>query len=279
MSPKIQYFDAHCHLQLSQYDADREEVIARMRQEGFAGIVVGTDFATSREAVELANEYDFLYAAVGLHPNDNVDEEFDRLIYEELAADAKVVAIGECGLDYFHSGSTLEEREAQKRRFVAQIEVALAVHKPLIIHCRPSSVKASTGSDTASAPDAHVDLQEILKTYTKDLEKEGVDVVIHFFTGSGDLARQYLDLGCYLSFPGPITYTTMYDESIILAPIDKILSETDSPFAAPVPHRGQRNEPVYVADVVAKIAQVKNLPVEEVAAHILQNAQRVFGIL
>lgn len=272
MQDNLKYFDAHCHLQLPQFDADREEVVTRMREGGFGGIVVGTDFKTSREAVELAEGYDFLWAAVGLHPNDNVDEEFDRTIYEELAADIKVVAIGECGLDYFRSGSTQEEREVQKKRFVAQIEVALAVKKPLIIHCRDNP-KLAEGE-----PSAHTDLQNIFKVYKKQLEESGVDVVIHFFTGSAELAKQYLELGCYLSFPGPITYTDMYDASIMVAPIDKILSETDSPFAAPMPHRGKRNEPAYVDRVVAKIAAVKGLSEDEVAERIMANSRAVFKV-
>lgn len=268
----MKYFDAHCHLQLPQFDADREEVLARMREAGCGGVVVGTDFATSREAVELADQQDFLYAAVGLHPNDNIDEEFYAAMYEELAADAKVVAIGECGLDYFRGGTSKEEREMQKKRFVGQVEVALVVHKPLIIHCRDNPKRGET------EPSAHADLQKILLSYSRELENKKVDVIIHFFTGSGELAKQYLDMGCYLSFPGPITYTTMYDESIAFAPLDKILSETDSPFAAPVPHRGKRNEPVFVEEVVKKIAAVKGLPVEEVAAQIILNSQRVFGL-
>lgn len=268
----MKYFDAHCHLQLSHFDIDRDETIARMEEADCGGIVVGTDFKMSREAVELAEQYEFLHAAVGLHPNDNVDEEFDVALYEELAADPKVVAIGECGLDYFKSGSTEEEREVQQERFEKQVELAIKVQKPLIIHCR-NNPKREDGS-----PSAHADLQQILTTYKKDLEKEEVDVVIHFFTGSGELAQQYLDMGCYLSFPGPITYTDMYDEAIKLAPLDKILSETDSPFAAPVPHRGKRNEPVFVEEVVKKIAEVKGLEVEEVAAQIIKNAQHVFGL-
>ena len=268
----MKYFDAHCHLQLPQFEADREEVIERMQAGESGGLVVGVDFKTSREAVELAESYDFLWAAVGLHPNDNVGEEFDSAVYEELAADPKVAAIGECGLDYFRSGSTDEERDAQKERFEAQVEMALKVQKPLIIHCRDNP-KLKEGE-----PSAHANLQEILTIYKKDLEREKVDVVIHFFTGSRELAKTYLGMGFYLSFPGPITYTDMYDESIRVAPLDKILSETDSPFAAPVPHRGKRNEPVFVEEVVKKIATVKGLPVEEVAAQIFKNAQKVFSL-
>jgi TatD DNase family protein len=256
----LKFFDAHCHLQLPQFDADRATIISHLLKNGLGAIVVGVDFTTSREAVELAEQYDFLWAAIGLHPHDNVAEEFDMASYRELASDPKVVAIGECGLDYFRSGETEEERDAQKRRFENQIALAVKVGKPLIIHCR----------------DAHDDMLAILKEHVG--KHPELKVIIHFFTGTGELAKQYLDLGCYLSFPGPITYTDMYDESIRVAPLDKILSETDSPFAAPVPFRGKRNEPVYVEEVVKKIAAIKGVSVDDMAAQILENAKKVFAL-
>ena len=258
----MKLFDAHCHLQLSQYDSDRADVLARMQEREMGGVVIGVDLATSKGAVELAEAHDFLWAAVGLHPNDNPTEEFDVAAFEALAREPKVVAIGECGLDYFRSGGTPEEQSAQKVRFEKQIELAIKVGKPLIIHCR----------------NAHDDMLEILFSYSHELGNKKLQAVIHFFTGSGELAQKYLDLGCYLSFPGPITYTDMYDESIRVAPLDRILSETDSPFAAPVPHRGQRNEPAYVEDVVKKIASIKNIPVEEMSQQIVKNSQKVFSL-
>jgi TatD DNase family protein len=257
----MKLFDAHCHLQLSQYETDRDEVLSRMREKEMGAIVIGTDLKESKDGLELAKQHEFLWAAVGLHPNDNLEEHFDISKYEELAREPKVVAIGECGLDYFRSGGTPEEKAAQKKRFEAQVELAIKVEKPLIIHCR----------------NAHDDMLEILQTYKKG-RREELQIVIHFFTGSGELAQKYLDLGCYLSFPGPITYTDMYDDSIRVTPMDRILSETDSPFAAPVPFRGKRNEPVYVEHVVAKIAAIKDHPVEEVTAQIIKNTQKTFNI-
>lgn len=256
----MKYFDSHCHIQLLQFDEDREGVLARMRETRTGAIVVGTDLQESKDAVALAKQHDFLWAAVGLHPNDNLEEVFDSAAYEELARDPKVVAIGECGLDYFRSGGTQEEKSAQKARFEAQIELALAVNKPVIVHCR----------------NAHDDMLEILKDYMGNHPQ--LRVLIHFFTGSGELAQKYLDLGCYLSFPGPITYTDMYDQSILDAPLDKILSETDSPFAAPVPSRGKRNEPSYVSHVVAKIALLKETDLDTMAAQIVRNSQKMFNI-
>jgi TatD DNase family protein len=255
----MNYFDAHCHLQLSQFDADRSAVITRMQDQAVGGIVVGTDVEASKAGVELAKQYDFLWASVGLHPNDNVTEEFDVETYEALARDPKVIAIGECGLDYFRSGGTKEEKMAQKKRFELQIELALTVGKPLIIHCR----------------NAHDDMLEILTDYMGNHTE--LRAVIHFFTGSEKLAQKYLDVGCYLSFPGPITYTDMYDESIRVTPLDKILSETDSPFAAPTPFRGKRNEPAYVQEVVKKIAQIKGILSEQMSAHIVTTSRQLFG--
>jgi TatD DNase family protein len=235
-------------------------VLARMQTLEMGGLVVGTDYAESVAAIKLAEQQDFLWASVGLHPNDNLEEMFDAEKYFVLAQHPKVVAIGECGLDYFRSVSTDAEKTAQKKRFKAQIELAFTIAKPLIIHCR----------------EAHEDMLAMLKDYMGNHQE--LKVIIHFFTGTGELAKKYLDLGCYLSFPGPITYTDMYDESIKTAPLNKILSETDSPFAAPVPHRGKRNEPAFVEEVVKKIASVKGVPVDEIARHIVANAQQIFRV-
>lgn len=248
----MKLFDAHCHIYLSQFDADRAEVLAHMKDLDMGAIVVGTDYEESVQALELAKQHDFLWASVGLHPNDNVDEVFDVAKYEELARDPKVVAVGECGLDYYHTDGA-----GQKERFLQQIELAEKVQKPLIIHCR----------------DAHDDLLAMFAT-----KMPSVPVIIHFFTGSGELAQKYLALGCYLSFPGPITYTDMYDESVRLTPLDKLLIETDSPFAAPVPNRGKRNEPAYVLEVVKKIAVIKGISEEEVASAAVTNATQIFKL-
>jgi len=249
----MKLFDAHCHLQFPQYKADLPEVLERMREREMGAVIIGTDFETSKAGLELAKKHDFLWASVGLHPNDS--EDFDISKYETLAADPKVVAVGECGLDYFRSKP--ETKDAQKERFLAHIALAQKIHKPLIIHCR----------------DAHEDILAILAE-----QKPSVPVVIHFFTGSGELTQQYLSLGCFLSFPGPVTYTGMYDESIRLCPVEKMLIETDAPFAAPVPHRGTRNEPAYVREVAVKIGLVKGIPVEAVAQHTVATSRKLFGV-
>jgi len=248
----MRLFDSHCHLYFPQFDTDRDEVIARMREKGMGAVLIGTDLQTSKAALELAKQHDFLWASVGLHPND--EEEFDVSKYEALAQDSKVVAIGECGLDYFRS-----KPDGQKERFEKQIALAQKFNKTLVVHCRES----------------HDDCLSVLQN-TAIANK--VPVVMHFFTGSGELAQKYLYLGCYLSFPGPITYTDMYDDSIRICPLDKMLIETDAPFAAPVPYRGKRNEPMYVEHVAAKISAVKGISVEEVAEITSKNAKKVFGL-
>ena len=253
----MKLFDAHCHLQLSQYDADRDQIISHMRNNEIGAVVIGVDLETSRKAIELVSNHDFLWATIGLHPNDNPTEEFDMVAFEELAKRPKVVAIGECGLDYFRSGGTDAERSAQKDRFLKQIELAEKVQKTIIIHCR----------------NAHDDMLQILTE-----QRPSVPITIHFFTGSGELAQKYLNLGCHLSFPGPITYTDMYDESVRLCPVDKMLAETDAPFAAPVPNRGKRNEPAYVEHVVHKLANIKDVTSADMARLTVENAKKVFGI-
>ena len=249
----MKLFDSHCHLHFPQFDADREAVLARMQEKDMGAVLIGTDLETSKAALELAKQHDFLWASVGLHPTHTGD--FDISKFRELADDPKVVAIGECGLDYFRS----EKSEGQKERFETQIALAQKLNKALVVHCR----------------EAHDDCLSVLQNTAI---AQGVPVVMHFFTGSGELAQKYLELGCYLSFPGPVTYTDMYDDSIRICPLERMLIETDAPFAAPVPYRGKRNEPAYVEHVAAKIAAVKGVSVEEAVEATVKNVQTVFKL-
>ncbi|MDE2071312.1 MAG: TatD family hydrolase [Patescibacteria group bacterium] len=257
----MKFFDAHCHLQFPQYKNDLPQVLARMRALALGGLVVGTDYEVSKAGLALARQHDFLWASVGLHPNDNEAEDFDMEKYQELALDPKVVAIGECGLDYFRTGKTPEERRTQMLRFEAHIQLALRAQKPLIIHCR----------------DAHEDMLTTLAAHRRD-HGDKLHIVMHFFTGTKELAQKYLDLGCYLSFPGPVTYTGEYDGAIDACPMDKLLVETDAPFAAPTPNRGKRNEPSFVLDVARKVAALKGLTLGEVGAQIVLNSQHIFNL-
>lgn len=282
MQPK--YIDIHAHVNFKAFDEDREKVIGRALNNDTWMINVGTQIDTSRHAVEIAEKYsEGVYAIVGLHPihteesfhdEDEIGgaggfksraEEFDKNIYRELLKNPKVVGIGECGLDYYHSKE--ESIPKQKKAFVEQIELANEIKKPLMIHCRDSQ-KSGTGR-------AFDDLVDILKA-----TNISVPFVCHSFVRDVALAKELLELGSYFSFNGIITFpkTDDYVETIKSIPLDRILSETDAPYLTPVPHRGGRNEPVYVKEIVKRIAEIKNLPESEVAAAILVNARRVFAI-
>ncbi len=253
----IELFDSHTHLHDKAFDEDRDAVIARMKEAGVSAVTVGTDLETSRKAVALAALHEELYAAIGLHPNDNREESFDAVAYAELAEHPKVVAVGECGLDYFRGVE--EDKERQKRSFEEQVAFAVLHDKPLMIHCR----------------DAHEDALSMLSK-VKDIHGEKVRGVIHFFTASVDIARRYLNLGFLLSYPGVITFTSMYDEAVRTTPLEALLSETDAPYAAPMPFRGKRNEPAYVEHTIRRLAELKGVEEEELRGHILTNAKRVF---
>lgn len=259
-------FDSHSHLHFHQFDNDREKIIKKLRDFNIKTINVGTDLKESEKAVELSKKYpDLMWASVGLHPNDNLKEIFDIDKYRELAKSPNVVAIGECGLDYFRLPSEAEIIR-QKEIFIRQIKLAKELNKPLIIHSRP----------TFGTQDAYEDVIEILKY--ENLNISNGNGVAHFFAGSKETAKKFLDLGFCISFAGPITFAPEYREAVQFVPIDKILIETDSPFAAPVPHRGRRNEPAYVEFTARQIAEWKNLSFEEVARQTTESAKKLFQI-
>lgn len=256
------FVDIHTHINLSAFADDRVEVAERALGAGVAHINVGVDAATSRLAVELADERDGVYAAVGLHPVEAAGGESDGAqVLRELAADTKVVAIGECGLDYYRA---TEETEAKQREvFRAQIALANELKKPLMLHIR-------NGQD--SNKNAYVDACEILAAEAK------VPGNAHFFAGSVDDARGFFELGYTVSFTGVITFARDYDEVIRYAPADMIHVETDAPYVTPSPHRGKRNEPAYVPLVAAKLAEIRGEDEAVLAAQLRANAKRVFGI-
>ncbi len=253
--------------------------MARAQNAGVKMILVGTQMTTSHEGITLAEKYpEDAWATVAIHPNHFVPEEFwyhdkgeqdhplpeklDSVRLKELATHSKVVAIGECGLDYFRLKGTEEEiqktKELQKAGFREHIRVAREVGKPIMIHCR----------------DAFEDVIEILKNEGKDLRPG----VVHFFTGKIEDAEELLELGYSFTFGGVITFTRDYDEVIQSIPIDRILSETDAPYVAPAPYRGKRNEPAYVVETVKKLAELKDVDVEEMREEIWKNACRIFSL-
>ena len=259
---KPRFFDIHSHLNFPQFDKDREEVIRRMEEEGVWTICVGTDKKTSQECVELAERHKNIYASVGLHPSD-IQEGFDMDYYRRLASSAKVVAIGECGLDMKYKKLNIPPRRPaavgragknQIEVFEKQIKLAIEMGKPLMVHCR----------------DAHSDAIEILSEFKAENPKLRAN--IHFFSGTWEDAEKYLDMGFTISFAGPITFSNQYDEIIRRVPLERIMAETDSPFAAPAPLRGRRNEPLYVQEIVRKLALVKGIDFERAREALVQNA-------
>ncbi len=274
----MKYIDIHGHINFAAYDNDREDVIHRARVMGVAIIVVGTQFETSNSAIDLANKYENVYACIGLHPihtsksYHDVQEfglegkdftskgeivDFER--YISLASQDKTVAIGECGLDYYHYDEA--DKEKQEKAFISMIDLANSVRKPLMLHLRNGAGKS-----------AYKDAYKIIK------ERSKVNSNLHFFAGSIEEAKPFLDLGATFSFTGAITYGSNYEEIIKYLPLDRIMTETDCPYVSPVPHRGKRNEPVNVIEVVKRISEIKGLDEEIVRVQVLNNAKNFFNI-
>lgn len=275
------YFDAHTHAHFAAFADDYRDVITRALKNNVGVINVGTQIDTSKRAIEVAHEFesDPVYATVGLHPihteasyHDTKElgdseqakgftsrgEAFDFDAYVAIAKDPKVVGIGECGLDYYRLSE--ETKQKQMEVFVGQIEVARAVQKPLMIHCRQ----------------AFDDLIALLKEHRSKLKE--TPGVVHFFTGTPENVRELLDLNFSFTFGGVVTFTRDYDAAIDLIPINRIMSETDAPYVTPAPYRGKRNEPLYVIEVAKKLAELKGVSVEEMREQIYANVKNVFGV-
>jgi TatD DNase family protein len=269
----MKYFDAHTHVNFVAYDEDRDATIGRAKDAGVAMNIVGTQADTSASAVALAEQYSNVFATIGLHPihtaksyHDEKElgaggkaftsrgEQFDTDKYEVLARRPRVVAIGECGLDYYRAET--DSKEVQRDVFIQHIELANRIGKPLMLHIR----------------NAYGDALEVIQAHAK------VQGNVHFFAGDWAVAQQFLALGFTLSFTGVVTFTHDYDDVIRNTPLDMILSETDAPYVTPAPHRGKRNESTYVPLIVEAIAGIKGLPIEQVADQLYANACRVFRL-
>ena len=269
----MRYFDAHTHPQFVAYDGDREEVIQRALEAGVGMNVVGTQKDTSAAAVKLAEAHEGVWASIGLHPihtaksyHDSNElgegnkeftsrgEKFDTDFYRKLGQRKKVIAIGESGLDYYRVDEST--KDVQFENFIAQIELANELGKPLMLHIR----------------NAYDDAIELIKRYAK------VQGDVHFFAGDWNIAKQFLDLGFTLSFTGVITFTHDYDEVVKNTPLDMLLSETDAPYITPVPYRGKRNESMHIPLVSLQIAQIRGEESEKVREQLLRNSRRVFGV-
>lgn len=279
----MNYYDCHTHVNFVAFKDDADATIKRAQDAGVGMIMVGTQLDTSAGAVKVAESHDNVYAAIGLHPIHSTksyhDEKelgeggkeftsrgeiFDAAKYEELAQSPKVVAIGECGLDYFRLEA--DTKKTQEEVFIQQIELANRLNKPLMLHIRPARQSLSDGGN------AYEDSLALLKAHAK------VKGNVHFFAGNWDIAKQFLDFGFTLSFTGVLTFARDYDEVVRNAPLDMLLSETDAPYVAPKPYRGKRNEPAYVVEVVKAIAEIRQEPLEKVTEQLAANARRVFGL-
>jgi len=251
------YFDTHAHYDDDAFDSDREQLLASLPAEGVSLILnPGCDIESSRAALSMAERYDFMYAAVGFHPGEiEKYRQGDADKLEELAKHEKCLAIGEIGLDYYWDDSRKPE---QKELLNVQLELALRLDKPVIIHDR----------------EAHADSLEAVFAHP------GLRGVFHCYSGSADMAKELLKRGWYLGFDGPVTYKNARKtlEVLEICPLDRILIETDSPYLSPVPMRGKRNNSANLRYICQKIAEIKQLSREEIACITMENGKRLFGI-
>ncbi len=262
----FEYFDIHSHLYFKDFDHDREQVIEKMKREKIGTITIGTDYDSSKIAVEMAKKHHNLFACIGQHPSELVaDSVFDEKLIK-LCDHKEVVAVGECGLDYFRiKEDDLELKMIQKTVFEYHIDLALSKDLPLMLH-----IRASRGTQ-----DAYLDALEILEHHSK-IAGDKLRGNAHFFAGDMEVLKRFLNMGFTASFTGVITFARDYDEFIKYIPQDMILSETDAPFVAPIPHRGKRNSPLYVPEVVKKMAEIKEENLEEFKKVLIHNTTRVF---
>lgn len=259
----MKLFDTHCHLDDSRFDEDREKLIENLRKGGIDRLVTaGYSLEGSKRAIELSEKYDFIYATIGISPNDvpetieKLDEELKQI--EEIYINAqKVVAVGEIGLDYYWN---TENKEIQKQAFIKQIELANKLKLPIQIHTR----------------DAVMDTLEILKNYP--VIKKGI---FHCCPFNRELVKEAIKLGFYISFAGPTTFKNAKNASEIIkfVPEDRMLVETDSPYLSPEPFRGKRNDPRNLQYIVKKIAEVKEKSFEDIEKTVYENANRIFNII
>ncbi len=263
------YIDIHSHLYFPDFDADREDEIQKLKDAKIATISIGVDFESSQKCIEFAEKHDNLFACVGQYPSDlTIDSVFDDRL-TNLAQHPRVVAIGECGLDYFRmSPDDTELKDIQKKVFISHIELSLSTGKPLMLHIRPK--------DKIDF-DAYKDTLDILESYAQ-IHGDRLRGNVHFFIGSMEILKRFLAIGFSVSFGGVLTFTHEYDECVRSIPPLQLMSETDAPLVAPVPYRGKRNSPLYVPYVVQKIAEIRGESLETVRMALRDNAVRHFGL-
>jgi TatD DNase family protein len=260
---KLELIDSHAHLDASEFDGDRAEMLDRARAAGVTTILtvgIGATLDEIRGAIALAEQHDWIFAAAGFHPHDAVAAgETELAALAAVMRNSRVIAWGEIGLDYHYDDPP---REVQARVFAAQLDLARAAKLPVIIHCR----------------DAWQDCLEILE---RDWRSSGLGGILHCFSGTAAEARRGIEMGFLVSFAGNVTFPKSQELREVARglPLAAMLIETDSPYLAPPPHRGRRNEPAFVAEVARTLATVRDLPVAEVAAATAENFRRLFGFI
>ena len=262
------FVDSHAHLDGKQFDADREQVIARARQAGVQTLVaIGNGDGPEQVdcGIKLAEKYDFIYATLGIHPHEaRLADEAAYQNMERLARYPKVIAWGEIGLDYFYDHSP---RDVQKEVFTRQMELAAAAKLPIVIHCRPSD-----GSENA--------WDDCFELLLEHWSARGLGGILHCFTGTWPQAKRALDMDFMISFAGNVTFPKAQQirDAAQQVPINRLLIETDSPFLAPVPHRGKRNEPAFVKETARKLGELRGLTDQEVGQQITRNFYNFFKL-
>lgn len=265
----MKYIDIHCHLDSTDYDSDREKVLARMNSYNISAIIIGTDLESSKRAVQIAEDNKNIWACIGIHPDEVSRTAFDTSKFEELIKNPKVIGIGECGVDFLRidPADLKDEKKKQTELFESQIQFALEYNQPLMLH-----IRSKRGNQ-----EAYIYALNILGNYKNDNNGKKLRGNVHFFAGDVSIAEKFLDLGFTMSFTGVVTFTHDYDEVIKYLPRNSIMSETDAPFIAPVPYRGKRNEPTYVIEIIKKLAEIRAENKDVLNEAILENFRCVFG--
>jgi TatD DNase family protein len=263
------FVDSHAHLDGKQFDADREQMIARAREAGVQAMVaIGNGDGPEQVdcGIRLAEQYDFIYATLGIHPHEaRLADESAYQNMERLARHPKIIAWGEIGLDYYYDHSP---RDIQKAVFMQQMVLAAAAKLPIVIHCRPSEASENAWEDCFASLREH-------------WAPTGLGGILHCFTGTWAHAKIALDMGFMISFAGNITFPKAQQirDAALEVPLDRVLIETDSPFLAPVPYRGKRNEPVYVIETARKLGELRGITMEEVGHQTTRNFYNFFKLI
>jgi TatD DNase family protein len=262
------FVDSHAHLDGKQFDSDRDQVIARALESGVQAMVaIGNGDGPDQVdcGIRLAEKYDFIYATLGIHPHEaRLADEAAYRNMERLARHPKVIAWGEIGLDYFYDHSL---RDVQKQVFTRQMELAAAAKLPIVIHCRPSE----------ASDNAWVDCLGLMREHWAE---KGLGGILHCFTGNWPQAKRALDMGFMISFAGNLTFPKAQPirDAALEVPLERMLIETDSPYLAPVPHRGKRNEPAFVRETARKLGELRGLTAEEIGDQTTRNFYNFFKL-